>query len=83
MGDKMSHAEDPHHQHSCNTTGSHTDHLNRLSIDQLEAQNQHLWQAYQNLKQERDMLRKALNIYHRTIILPFFVKDYEATLGDR
>jgi hypothetical protein len=70
MGDQMSQAEDTNHQHSFFATGSSGDHLNHLSSNQLQAENQQLLKAYQAIKQERDMLNKALHAYFIGLVLP-------------
>lgn len=44
--------------------------LNHLSIDELRFQYQKLYRSYQNIKSERDILRKALNVYHKEFRVP-------------
>lgn len=66
----MSQAEDTNHQHSFFATGSSGDHLHHLSSSQFLAEDQQLWKAYQSVKQERDMLNKALHAYFAGLTLP-------------
>lgn len=70
MGDQISQAEDTNHQHSFCAKISSGDHLNYLSSNQLQAENQQIWEAYQNVKQERDMLNKAFHAYFTGLALP-------------
>jgi len=46
--------------------------LNNLSLDDLPSEFQELYKAYQNVKYERDILRKALNVYHKELSVPVY-----------
>lgn len=51
--------------------------LSHLSTDDLQPEDQKLYKAYQNMKYERDILRKALNVYHKGLRVP----DHLSSLG--
>jgi len=59
MGNKKRQAEETEHLH----------------FTDLHAEHQQLRKAYQNLKQERDMLLKALNVYHKSLDVQQFITD--------
>lgn len=63
----MSQEEESSQRH---TISCHTDNFNDLSLDQLRSEIHQIHKAYQNMKQERDMLLKSLHVHHRRIISP-------------
>jgi predicted RNase H-like nuclease (RuvC/YqgF family) len=73
----MSQAEDTNHEQPCIATGSYGNHPHHLSITQLQAEIQQLKKEYRNIKQERDMLMKALNIYNRRSMMPTSANSLE------
>lgn len=63
----MSQEEESSQRHSIS---SQTDNFNDLSLDQLRSEIHQIYKAYQNMKQERNMLLKTIQMYPRRIISP-------------
>jgi len=75
MEDKNCRAEDTEHLHCGNSRKDLGDHASIQISTDLHTEHQKLRKAYQNLKQERDMLLKALNAYHKSLSMKHAVSD--------